>query len=63
MVPRSVREVWALILFALLVWFGIVLTIAGLDVIPEDLPLHLGVAGAALLVILGCFWSRGFHHR
>lgn len=61
--PRSAREVWALILFALLAWFGVMLATAGLAFIPDDLKLPLGVAGAVLLVALGRFWSRRFHHR
>jgi hypothetical protein len=61
--PRSAREVWGLVLFLLMVWFGVALTIKGLGPLSDLGAAALGLAGALLILWVGYAWARRFRRR
>jgi hypothetical protein len=61
--PRSAREVWALVLVLLMIWFGVALTIHGLGGLSDHRAAALGLAGALLILCAGFAWARRFRRR
>ncbi len=61
--PRSAREVWALVMILLIIWFGVVLTVNGLATLSLRNTASLGLAGTLVILCGGFAWVRRFRRR
>lgn len=61
--PRSAREVWAAVLFLLMMWLGVAIALIGLGDLSGGRAATLALAGLLLILCAGFVWARRFRRR